>query len=276
MFVAVTSNKNTICKYDGLPESSKTVPLTRNALPSQIKTRCIASLMILKNALMLGGIDAQFSFLKTPNVRRQEDELLKGNAVVSSHLFTKSSIELSKYKDNFYTSDAVIKDGEFEKGIFCLPGNEKVRNVKTIEDLKKAGKPLIGIHWATECQTLDDLGIKEIAKGPTTDCLFRMLKAGRADWIPLGFHNSKDLSISRDGITLVPVKGVKFSLNESRHFIVAKGHPDGEKVFNALQKGIKEMRKNGLIKELLTKGGFHCRATKDWKILNSKEFMANN
>ncbi|ACS79833.1 conserved hypothetical protein [Maridesulfovibrio salexigens DSM 2638] len=276
MLVAVATTKNAVEKYDNLPDSAKSVPLSERQLPPEIKTRCIASLMILKNALKLGGVNAQLNFIQTPNVRREEDELIKGNAIVSSHLFNLSSIEHLKYKDKIYVSDPVIKDGEFEKGIFCLPGNHKVLNVRTVEDLKKAGKPLIGIHWSNECQTLKDLGIKEIEKGPTMDCLFRMIKAGRADWIPLGFHNSKDLSVTRNGITLVPVEGIKFSLTESRHFIVSKQHPDGEKIFEALQMGIKQMRQNGLIKKLLTQGGFYCKATKDWKILNSKSFLMTN
>ncbi|WP_320175811.1 hypothetical protein [Maridesulfovibrio sp.] len=276
LIVAVSTTKNAVEKYDNLPESAKSVPLSYKHLPPEIKTRCVASLMILKNALKLGGIDAQLNFKQTPNARREEDELIKGYAVVSSHLFNLSSIEHLKYKDKIYVSDPVIEDGEFEKGIFCLPGNHKVLNVRTIEDLKKAGKPLIGIHWSNECQTLNDMGINEIEKGPTKDCLFRMLKAGRADWIPLGFHNSKDLSVTRHGITLVPVKGIKFSLTESRHFIVSKQHPEGEKVFNALQIGIKKMRQDGLIKKMLTQGGFYCKATKDWKILNSKNFLAKN
>ena len=276
MLVAVATTKSAIEKYDNLPESAKTVPLSDQKLPPEIKTRCIASLMILKNALKLGGIDAQLNFIQAPNVRREEDGLLKGYAVVSSHLFNLSSIGQPKYKDKIYVSDPVINDGEFEKGVFCLPSNHKVMNVRTIEELKKAGKPLIGIHWANECQTLNSMGIEAIEKGPTIDCLFRMIKAGRADWIPLGFHNSKDLSVTRSGITLVPVKGIKFSLTESRHFIVSKEHADGEKIFAALQKGIKIMREKGVIKKLLTQGGFYCRATKGWTILNNDSLLVDN
>ncbi|TIH19925.1 hypothetical protein D0S45_00895 [Marinifilum sp. JC120] len=276
MVVAVATTQSAVEKYDNLPESARKVPFSNKKLPPEIKTRCIASLMILKNALILGGIDAQFNFLKTPNVKREEDELLKGYAVVSAHLFNKGASAQSKYRNKIYVSGPVIKDGEFEKGIFYLPGNHKIKSARTIDDLKKAGKPLIGIHWSNECSTLNELGFKDIQKGPTMDCLFRMIKAGRADWIPLGFHNSKDLSISRSGITLVPVKGIKFSLTESRHFLVSKTHPDGEKIYDALQKGIKTMRKNGLIKKLLTQGGFYCKTTEDWKILNSDEFLAKN
>lgn len=270
MTIAVATTENAVKKYGCLPESAKIIPFASKKLPPEIRTRCVASLMILKNALKLGGIDAQITFLKTPNVKREEDELLKGYAVISSHLFNKSSIDHPKYKDKIYISDPVIKDGEFEKGIFCLSGNHKLENVRTIEDLKNAGRPLIGIHWSKECQFLNDLGIQKIVKGPTMDCLFRMIKAGRADWIPLGFHNSKDLSISRSGITLVPVKGIKFALTESRHFIVSREHPDGKKIFDALQKGIRIMRRNGSIKKLLTQGGFYCRATRDWIVLNNK------
>ncbi|NDV27282.1 hypothetical protein [Desulfovibrio sp. JC010] len=270
----MVTTKNAITKYGNLPESARTVPLSDKQLPPEIRTRCIASLMILKNALILGGIDPQLNFLETPNVRREEDELIKGYAVVSSHLFNKSAIDHPKYKDKIYISDPVLEDGQFEKGIFCLPGNHKVLNSRSLDDLKKAGKPLVGIHWSNESDTLAGLGIKEMEKGPTMDCIFRMINAGRADWVPLGFHNSKDLSVQRDGITLVPVKGIKIALTESRHFIVSKGHPDGKRIFEALQKGIKIMRENGLITQLLTQGGFHCRATKDWKIINSENVIA--
>ncbi|WP_321404076.1 hypothetical protein [Maridesulfovibrio sp.] len=235
--------------------------------------------MLLKNAFKLGGIDAQLNFSATPNTRREENELVKGYAAIGAHLFTKSTFEQPEYKDKIFISDPVIEDGQFEKGIFCLPGNHKVLNVRNIEDLKKAGKPLVGIHWVNECRTLKDLGINEdeIEKAPTLDCIFKMIKVGRADWVPLGFHNAaKDLSVSNNGITLVPVKGIKIPLKESRHFIVSKTHPDGEKVFQALQKGIKIMRKNGLSAKLLTQGGFYCPATQNWKTLYSKTTIVSN
>ncbi len=273
MVVAVVCTNNAIKKYTNLPDSAKEVPFVNNKIPPEITTRCVTSLMILKNALVLGGINPQLTFMETPNARREEDELVKGYAAISTHLFNESAIDLAKFNDKIYISDPVLEDGDYEKGIFCLPGNYDVLNAHTIEDLKKAGIPLIGIHWNNDNEALQSMGIKEIAKGPTMESLFRMLKAGRADWVPLGFHNSKDLSVTRAGITLVPVKGIKISLRESRHYIVSKVHPDGEKIFQALQKGIKIMREQGMIKKMLTQGGYHCNATRNWKVLNDKSLL---
>lgn len=271
--VTVTCTKNAIDKYSNLPESAKQVPFINNEIPPEINSRCLTSLMILKNALILGGINPHLAFIETPNVRREEDDLVKGHAAVSTHLFNKNAIDLAKVKDKIYISDPVLEDGDYEKGIFCLPGNHKVLNSRTIDELKVAGIPLIGIHWTNDNETLQNMGFENIVKGPTMESLFRMLKAGRADWIPLGFHNSKDLSVRRADITLVPVKGIKISLRESRHYIISKVHPDGEKIFQALQKGIKIMRKQGMIKKMLTQGGYHCKATRNWKVLNDKRLI---
>ena len=273
VFVAAT--KNGINEYNSLPDSAKKVPIENKKIPTEIKTRCQASIMIMKNALVLGGIIPQITFLETPNIKREEDNVIKGHAVISTHLFNESAINDPGGRSQVFISDPVLENGDYEKGIFCLPYNHRVLNARTLNELKDAGIPLIGIHWHNDNATLKNMGIEQIAKGPTTESLFRMIKAGRADWVPLGFHNSKDLSVSRAGITLVPVKGIKISLNESRHYIVSKNHPDGTKIFLALQKGIKIMRKQGMIKKLLIHGGFHCPSTQNWKVLNSKKFIAN-
>ncbi|WP_415717355.1 hypothetical protein [Maridesulfovibrio sp.] len=274
LIISVAATKNAIKKYVSLPDSAKKVPIKTKQIPAEIETRCQASIMLMKNALMLGGINPQITFLATPNSRREREEVIKGYAVISAHLFNESAIMRPEFSDKIYISDPVLEDGYYEKGIFCLPCNHRVLNARNLNELKSAGLPLIGIHWHNDDTTLTEMGIEQIAKGPTTDSLFRMIKAGRADWIPLGFHNSKDLSVSQAGITLVPVKGIKISLRESRHYIVSKNHPAGAKVFQALQKGIKIMRKQGMIKKLLANGGFHCPITKKWKVLNSKKYIA--
>jgi len=46
-------------------------------------------------------------------------------------------------------------------------------------------------------------------------------------------------SYQGDNYKVVAIEGVKIALNDSRHFVVSRKHPYGQKTFIALQKGLK-------------------------------------
>ncbi len=276
LIITVAATQNSIKEYKALPDTAKKVPYTLNNIPDEINTRCVVGLIIIKNALMLGGIDAKYKFAHMPNVRRETDEVAKGNAVIGSHLLGKRILDAPKYKSKMYLSSEVTSHGEFQKGVYCLPDNKKMMAVKNLDDLRKAGKALIQIHWDNEYEVLTRMGIKKIEKGPTSCSLFKMLKAGRADWIPMGFRNPPDMSIIRNGIKIVPVPGIKICLVESRHFLISQRHPHGKLIYDALEKGLAVMRKQGTLKKLLKQGGYTCPAARNWTVLNAKHSSGLN
>ncbi|WP_432736056.1 hypothetical protein [Maridesulfovibrio sp. FT414] len=274
--ISVATLPSAIKKFNSLPEAARNTPLSLSNIAPEINSGCSVSLMIIKNAMKLSGIDVDFKFIQVPNSRREIDEVAKGNAVIGSNLFNEKDISIHDYNAKVYLTTAIAQSGEFHKGIYCLPENRKMHDVKTLEDLKKAGTALIGLHWNNDYRVLSGMGITRIERGQNMDNMFRMIKAGRADWIPLGFQNHPGMTIKHAGISLVPVKGIKISLIESRHFIISRRHPQGEQIYQALEKGMEAMRNDGIMQKLMHQGGYTCPEVETWKDLNPIHLTSSN
>lgn len=91
-----------------------------------------------------------------------------------------------------------------------------------------------------------------------------MLEGNRADF---GLYNS---SIIDKADTLLPdslgiVEGLTIGMNSSRHFMVSKIHPDGEKIFHAIEKGIIILHQKGTIQKALRESGVLNKKALGWK-----------
>ncbi len=129
-------------------------------------------------------------------------------------------------KKSFLVSDPITRFGEFQKAFYCLPSNTALLSATNADEINLNGKGIVGQHWNNDKKVLKDMGITNLIDAPTFECMIKMIKAGRADWIPLEISNSKDSSMTLYGVHLVPIPAVKFSLLESRHFFISKTHPE--------------------------------------------------
>lgn len=236
------------------------------SIPHGYFDRATMDIFLLVNALRAGGLEGDLDFRLVGNVKRLTEDLYTGAAVVGGHQLGRGNNEV--YKNDLYMSSAVIRPGDFQKGIYCLPSNSRALRIRDRRDLRLAGPAIIGIHWKADFKALKEMGVEDIVQSPTFPLMIRMLDAGRASWIPLEFSGKEDLSKVIYGVRLVPVPGVKFVLDESRHFFVSRAHPDGERVFAALQKGLALLRENGTIRRALTAAGFFNSGTASWTSLN--------
>ena len=141
--------------------------------------------------------------------------------------------------------------------------------LSSAKELEESSTGIIGLHWDNDAQVLEGMGVTNVIRSPTFSSMIKMIIAGRADWVPLELSNSADMSFTMDGARFVPIPGIKFSLLESRHFFVSKKHPQGERVFNALQKGLVELRKQGFIRKALEQAGFFNTRSDSWTMLNA-------
>ena len=200
--------------------------------------------------------------------------MANGLVVFYPHQLNMNTLELPRYKNIFLVSDPITRFGEFQKAFYCLPSNAALLSATNADEINLNGKGIVGQHWHNDKKVLKDMGITNMIDAPTLDCMAKMIKAGRADWIPLEISNSKDSSMTLYGVHLVPIPGIKFSLLESRHFFISRTHPKGEEIYNALQKGIKELRKQGFIHKILTQAGMFNPNADSWTILNSDKMKA--
>ncbi|OIQ52076.1 hypothetical protein BerOc1_00548 [Pseudodesulfovibrio hydrargyri] len=267
--VTVTANKDIINAYREILALFGGDPLKVTPdIPAGRYDRTAVELVIVARALRLGGMNRPVAFVNTSNARRAVEEVLCGNAVMTGQQLDTSVLNARQNVKDLYLSDPVTPVGEFHKLFYCLPENKKVLAAHSVEELNRAGRGIIGSVWNNDRKVLTDMGVTGLTQAPTFPCLIKMILAGRADWIPMEASNHPGMERFMGGHRFVPVPGIRFSLIESRHFMVSRHHPDGEAVFNALQAGLKELRRQGFIRAMLAATGFRATDRLGWKTLN--------
>ncbi|XXJ20389.1 hypothetical protein ACR42D_12815 [Desulfovibrio caledoniensis] len=267
--VTVTANQDIINSYNEILAHFDGDPLSVTPdLPAGRYDRTAIELVIIARALIVGGLNRPVVFVKTSNARRAVEEVLCGNAVMTGQQLDTSVLNDKQNIEDLYLSDPVTPVGEFHKLFYCLPENKKVLAARSVAELNRAGRGIIGTVWDNDRKVLADMGVTDVIQAPTFSCLIKMILAGRADWIPMEASNHPAMERFMGGHRFVPVPGIRFSLIESRHFMVSRHHPDGEVVFNALQAGLKKLRRRGFIRAMLDATGFHETDRLGWKTLN--------
>lgn len=219
----------------------------------------LAELLILCRALELGGIKPAFEFNNIPDYLRIMNDSANSVTLMPGFVIWKTDIN----QELFYISDPVLREKEFVKGIYTVPGHKKLLSIKSYYDLKHY-MVTTNQNWSHDNAEIACITSKVTTAGSNPHLMARMILAKRADFMLFPFFNSPDMSGYFNDIKLVPVKGMKVAFNESLHFIVSKRHPQGKMVFEALQKGLKELHANGEIRYVYEKTGFFNPLTQDW------------
>jgi len=223
---------------------------------------------IFRKAVLLGGLNAVFQDEIVPNSARAREEVGLGHAVCSGaaqwHHY------LRDYAGEVLESDAVIASGRYVKGLYATQERARAVKIMSLGDLKKFAA-VSSDTWVIDWDTLKRLPLKALYSGANRTVQFRMVQEARADFTLQDFAATSDMSIEEGGVRLYPISGVKIALDGSRHFFISKKHPDGAKVFAAVQKGLALMRQSGEVDRILTESGFYNRAVRDWMLLNKPE-----
>lgn len=265
--VSITVHKQVFEEYQEFMAPFGNDPLKVDGVTREFNQRATIDAIILAKALRLGGFDNPLQFIPVSNCRRETEEVSEGRAVMAGQQFNPGTLDVPGYEDAFYMSAPITRYGEFVKGFFCLQSNKRLLSATSAQDINRT-TGIIGQHWNNDAAVLKDMGITNIIRAPTIESMVKMVGEGRAEWMPLEFPDNDRLEKDIYSYRFVPVPGIKFSLIESRHFLVSKAHPLGEKTFQALQRGIKELRKQGFIEKALIAAGFFNPRTKAWKTLN--------
>lgn len=239
------------------------VPVTNvNSLRSPHSNRVVASLVILQQALHHGGLTPRLKFVETPNTARARMMVRNGEVVMASQ-----DLWSTAFTDDVYMSSAIIPEGKFFKGIYGLKSNKKLMQVRSLKELRDF-TPVCSSSWVVDLKTMHHLRFDYVHNVPRFDLMTNLIRMQKADFILYGFTGNKDMSLKYNGVTLYPVPGIKIALEDSRHFMVSKVHPDGERIYAALERGLAIMREQGTIQRYFKESGFYNQETDDWKLLN--------
>lgn len=235
-------------------------PLTMTDYSGIGSRRDVVEVVLLQQALALGGISDKIRFVVTATHARIIKQVHSGKAVMAGNSIWQGLLE---DKDLLYVSEPIIENGEFEAGLYTVANNKKILAAKDINDIRKF-TAVSSNAWIVDWQTLNALKVNSLINTVKWTSMVGMVEKGRADFLLAPFHPSADLSFVAEGVRLVAVPGLKIGLQGSRHFAVSKRNPDGKRIIEGLNKGIIELKKKGLIEKAYSDSGFFNQQVEEW------------
>jgi hypothetical protein len=229
--------------------------------------RDVAELILLQQALSLGGFNQRIVFINEENYFRSIRNVVEGKTLTMSGTIWLQ--DLGNVKDKVFISPAMIDDGKFMVGLYTSPKNKQVLSSKTLAALTEL-RVVSSRQWKPDLQALQALGFSKIMYTPNWINMARMINAGRVELTLAPFGLSQNLYIEVDGIELAPIQGVKILIPGSRHWPVSRKHPYGAEFHEALKKGLTILREQGTIERAYRESGFFHPEVADWLLLNKK------
>lgn len=240
-------------------------PLKLDDFSGEHSRRDVVELVLLQQALAEGGVTDKISFIQADSYARIQAQVKSGAVLMAANTLWATDVE--SMKSDVYVTEPMIAKGEFEAGFYTIPSNKKALAVKTIEELKTLSV-ISNKAWTVDWETLSAVGFKKMINSVTWNSMVRMVKGKRGDVLLSPFQYSSDFSFEASGEKFVPIPNLKIGLMGSRHLIVSKKNPEGERVSKALNKGLKTLRENGILKKAYEGSGFFNTRVNDWLKVN--------
>lgn len=221
----------------------------------------VVEFILLCQALDLGGVHAKFKFVPYPLYIRAVSEVREGNIMMGAF-----PMWLHDAGGDVIASDVMVANQSFEKGVYTRKNHKALLGATSLEDLRQF-KAITSEKWVVDWATLECLNLPKYGVINYLQ-MFKMVNAGRGDYVLSTFSASEDMSQKEQGITLVPVPGLKVGLEGSTHFLINQYYPDAMIVYQALQKGLKKLRQQGTIERAYRESGFYLEQTQSWELLS--------
>lgn len=225
-------------------------------------------LILQLQALATSGLDFDYELVVLPTHGRSLIEVVQGYADLTAE--TVWSSEIAELGSQVLKTDAIINQGEFEKGIYALPENTRVHEVKTVEQLSEFVGATV-FNWSVDVKTLQSMGLKRVDRASCMENVFQMIRERRADFTLLEFASTPDLSVADHGVKLMPVPNCKIALPESRAWVISATSPHAAELSEALRDGIRMLRSEGRITRAFEQSGFFNAQTARWQQLTLRD-----
>ncbi|TMO54225.1 hypothetical protein CWC21_16065 [Pseudoalteromonas phenolica] len=229
--------------------------------------RDVVEFILVQKAIKLGGVNLEYDFVLGDYDARNIRLIQHGLLLISFDSIWLN--EASQYDKDVFISDPVIRNGEFYAGIYV--SHNKVSDLKpklaqSISNLSFVTSEA----WHTDVKTLTALKPKNLVIEADWLVMAKMVSNGWVDAMLAPFKPSMPFEYIGKNYNIRAIDGVKVALQDSRHFVVSKKHPLGDKTFIALQKGLKQLRKSGFIERAYKECGFLNPLVDDWQEIKAK------
>jgi hypothetical protein len=231
--------------------------------------RDVADMVVLQQALALGGFNKTFKYIPGKVNFRNTKMLENGELLLSFDSYW--LVDAKLLAEKIYISDPVIEKGQYLAGIFASPDNKKVFSVSSLAHLSEL-TAVSTPKWQTDWHTLSKLPLKQLVREDEWLSQARMVHMQWVDFMLMPLFNTPDGSYQLEKIQLRMVPKVAILLNDSRHFVISRQHPEGDAAFRALNEGLKKLRATGQIRRIYHSAGFLVDHT-NYHILNVRKVM---
>jgi methyl-accepting chemotaxis protein len=229
--------------------------------------RPTVDLVLQLQALAASGLDFDYQLSVHPNYGRSVIEVAQGYADLTAETVWDSEIRTT---EGFLATAPVIRNGEFEKGVYTLASNSRLLNAS----LPGQFSEFIGVtvfNWNIDIQLLENLGLKRIERVSKAENMFQMVREGRADFALLEFASTPDLSTETGGTRLVPVPDCKVALPGSRAWVISRSSPHAELLADAFERGLTVLRERGRIEQAYRECGFINGKVSRWRLVSGSQ-----
>jgi hypothetical protein len=226
--------------------------------------RPTVDLVLQLQALKAGGLDFDFELVVGPNYERAKLEVIQGKADLAAETIWDD--EIAENAGSLLKTEPIIRAGEFEKGIYVLPGNQQLLKISSLAELQGSVGATVS-NWALDVKTVDAMKVKGHEKVGKLETVFLLIDKKRADFTLQEFSSNADFSIENGGLRLIPIPNCKVGLAGSRSWIVSKTSAHAKEVHEALARGTKILREKGTIERAFKECGFFNPQTASWKRL---------
>ncbi|MBB2486208.1 ABC transporter substrate-binding protein [Mitsuaria sp. WAJ17] len=222
--------------------------------------RDVIEVLLIQQALARQDSELRLSLMPMPTSQRLQAELRSGHAACSATSYWREDFPQS---DGLLFSDPVLDEGEFEVGLYTTPDHERALSARSLRELQGL-RVLSNRSWRVDWLTLEQLGFTDLQHVASWNLMPRMLQQGRADLLLAPFQPTPDLSMTVEGVRLVPVPGLKLRMRGTRHFLVSHTHPLGPRLREQLNAGLARLRQQGLVRRAYEQCGFFNARVAGW------------
>lgn len=220
--------------------------------------REVVEVILLLQALDAGDYPHQIRLRTSPSEAQSMRVLASGQANLLGTTLWRQSLD--KFEPRIKPSFTVIRSGEYQFGLYGCKGQLSgvEPNLSTISVVANKQKAVI---WSA----LHQAGFKSLDYFETPEARAKMVCLARVQATVSEFPSSSNLDISRGGFTLAPFEGIKLVVDASRHYAISTSATGSEAVTLAVNRGLKIIRRKGVIRRALLQSGLHHPKAEDWR-----------
>ncbi len=228
--------------------------------------RELVEMVLIEQALHLGGESRPVQFIKRAE-RTIHDitPLITGEALMLGNSMWLENI--ADARGSVYISDPVIEYGEYVAGLYVSVDNKRLLNAK-YADLTNITVVTNGL-WRADWRALQNTPVKILNYLGSWQDMISLVRVGLVDAMLINFSVGETLELEYQGHKYRPIPNMKVILPDTRHFVVSKNHPDGARVFKALNKGLAKLKAKGRIRKFYQQGNFFNYRVADWQVINT-------